>query len=149
MLDVHRRGISAAMVIVFLSILALLIFSAAQVCIFHLQYSVAATTHQQLCDLAESSVNEALARTMANPSYANSTVHPRLTISGQQPGSQGILSFNPTDADVPTSLNNLASGNPTTASTGRIIPANTLYLVGRGKLGWQQATLEVLYYSPP
>jgi hypothetical protein len=144
-----RRGSSLFLVLTFVGVLTLLLFTMAQMCIFHLQFSVETDTRQLARDLAESVVNEGLARAANDNGFGTAAPPPTLVIPGSISGSTGTLSFDTHQSQVPASINNLINAGAAHSSTGLPVPGNTIYLVGKGQVGTVQATLETLYYIPP
>lgn len=145
----RNKGSSLITVIIGSGLLLMVLFTMAEAVIFHLQFANSLNTEHEARNLAQAAVHEALAELLTSDQYGRNSTPPLIVAGDGDPSrNYGIVSF-VADGRVPRSLNNLGSLNQITGSTGHGVPGNTVHLVGRGRSGSSERTVEVLFYRPP
>jgi len=147
------RGSTLSSVLLVLMVAVTLTFVVAQSSVVHLQFATSLDNRQQARNLAESAVNEGLAKVLEAEAYgkdraAGSAI--RVQGGNYPPGAYGYLTFNKGEAASENtfwSTNNLGTGND--PGDRRPVPVSTVHLVGVGHCGNITQTVEVLYYRPP
>lgn len=147
------RGSTLSSVLLVLMVAVTLTFVVAQSSVVHLQFATSLDNRQHARNLAESAVNEGLARVLDSEAFGkNRAAGSAIRVEGGSypQDAYGYLTFNKGEAAAENtcwSTNNLGDGND--AGDRRPVPSSTVHLIGVGRCGNITQTVEVLYYRPP
>ncbi len=149
----RARGSTLASVLLVLMVAVTLTFVVAQASLTHLQFATGIDNREHARNLAESAINQALGQVLDSDAYGKNRAggsFVKVTDPQYPAGSYGYLTFNKTEAALERtwwSTNNLGDGSE--LGDRRPVPPSTVHLVGVGRCGDVQQTVEVLYYRPP
>jgi hypothetical protein len=143
-LQFREPGVALGTVLVCLLALTVIVFAAVTGSISHLRLVSASESQEHAKNLAESAIATAI---------------DEITQSGSQPGDisvtipgvdgAGSLTFNSSTEPTAYSTYNIDGDASVNGARGRVVPAQTVHLVGKGKVGSAQAYVECVYYRPP
>lgn len=149
----RARGSTLASVLLVLMIAVTLTFVVAQASMTHLQFAAGLDNRQHARNLAESAIHQALAQILESEGYGKNRAGAnfiKVTDPRYPQGAYGYLTFNKGEAALERtywSTNNLSGGSD--VGDRRPVPSSTVHLVGVGRCGDTQQTVEILYYRPP
>ncbi len=140
------RGLTAALVLVMVGLVAILAFGSAGLWTHHLAYTRHCLNASQARGAAESVLALAIDQVLNAPEWGKSPTTPILTWHGQE-GASGSLSFQP--GDEPYSTNNLASETSMSGWNSAVVPDNTVRLIGLGRCRGVERRIEMVLHVPP
>jgi len=151
--DRFPRGAVLAVVLVVIMLAALLVFSVAGSSIFHLTVSTRLANEMAARQSAESVIAMAVEKIVKNQDYGRNGEMP-LQYVPSEPDKCGsaLLSFVPADArrlEIPCSTWNLKNDAAASGWKGRVVPRNSVHLVGTGVSCGVKRSLEAIIYMPP
>lgn len=143
------RGATLPTVLVVASLGFLLAFTLAGTATSQLGFVNRTALGRRAGYLAEAALRKAVADLMSGALPASLT-HVRLT--GDPEEAEGLVTFDPTIAkklEIPVSTDNLASEVATRGHGGRTVPAESMHLVGTGRVGGVTRSVEAVLHRPP
>lgn len=148
----HKKGSTLATILLLTSVVAILAFALAGSSVAHLHLSYRATNSESAENLAESVIAYTLEKVVEDHTFGksrlssetiqlpelNETKTAALTFHEETAENQGLL----------YSTNNLESDAAVSGSTGRVLPAHSLHLVGQGSRNGVPRKVEALFHVP-
>ena len=154
-LSIRRQkeaGSSLGTILVVTGVVALLVFALASSSVTHLHLSHRSTNAQVAETLAESAIAAGLEKVLQEPEFGVlEREEDRVDLPGSDIKSKGFLTFNPADAQTRQtfhSTNNLKGDSSRSGSDGRVVPANSLHLVGTGECNGVNKKIEAIFHVP-
>lgn len=149
----NLKGMSMGTVLALLGACSAFLFAIAAAGIFSLRMEGAVGSKEQARHLAESAVHMGLAKLLEDESFGlDRTPAATLTVptDGYPAGSWGLLTFDPDTAGskMRYSTNNIAVSTSVSGDQ-RVVPGNTVHLVGKGFCGGEVYQVECLFHRPP
>ena len=148
-----RRASSLASTLLLIAICVTLAFTVVSLAFHHLNMGNRLGNSQQARNLAESAVSSMIEKILKSegeyPKPGDDTV--LIHFPDLDDRSYGITTFNVTVAsnrDVPLCKNNLKKDTPVNADNGRVVPRESVYLVGRGHCGGVDKRIEAILQVP-
>ncbi len=131
-----------------LSLGSVLLFTAARVSLTHMQVARTVEDREQAKNLAESAVAESMQQILLDEGFGLAGQVVQADASGYPNNSLGLVSFR-ASSQVPRSTNNLRNNVTATGGLTTPVPANTVELVGYGRVGEFEHRVQVIFYRPP
>lgn len=131
--------------------LAVVLFAAVSAAISHLRMVSAAANGEHAKNLAEAALAKAMVEVVRSDYKFGKNGTDRVQIYVPDlPGSSGIVTFDQNEFGPDgKSTFNLDSDTPKTGARSHNVPARTVHLVARGKVGSSESWMECVYYKPP
>lgn len=151
-----RRGVALSTVLLCMVVLALVLFTAVSASLSHLRFVHSAATAEHARNLADAALSRALARLdetdfqFGNPEGDIPERRIVVTVPDLADAS-GVVSFDRSESGFSDGYStwNLNSDGGVTGAGNRQVPARTVHLVARGKVGDVERWMECVYYRPP
>lgn len=138
------RGVALGTVLLCFLALVTILFAAATGSVSHLRVMQAVERQQHARNLAESAITTALSEMTESGTPPSSVVVSTSGVEGQ-----GTLTFDPSVSPSAYSTYNLDGSNSVSGAQARVVPGNTVHLIGQGTVGSARSVVECLYYRPP
>jgi hypothetical protein len=157
----NLRGAAMATLLVLMALFAVIAFTLAGGSMFHLNTMSRQNNGADAKNAAESVIARCIEKIIASagvsgtdiPTYGESqTEHIALAKTENPSGASADVTFDPAQAStlgIPCSKYNVKSTTGTTGSTGRMVPRNSIHIVGVGKCNGVVKRLEAILYLPP
>ena len=151
-----RRGVALSTVLLCMVVLTLILFTAVSASLSHLRFVHSAAAAEHARNLADAALSRALARLdetdfqFGNPDGSIADRRVVVTLP-DLPDSSGVVTFNRSESGFSDGYStwNINSDNGVTGAGNHQVPARTVHLVARGKVGDVERWMECVYYRPP
>lgn len=148
------RGAALGTALLVALIITTLGFALSGASLTHLSLNTRSNNSEQASNLARSVVSKAVDRLFKDETYgqARTDVPLQIQLNGPVPGSEGLLTFNKTEAanfGIPYSTNNLQGSSQVEGPGGKSIPVDKIHLVGIGRVAGVERKVEVMLHVPP
>lgn len=145
------RGLTLGTALLMVSLIVTLAFSVTSVGVTHLNLTNRSSNSVRALNLARSAVALGYEKLLADSDlrYGADQAPGHLLSFAVDDKDGAFLTFSPTDAGLPVSVNNLQGSQPIAGWGGRVIPRGMAQLVGVGRYHGTERTVEVLLTMPP
>lgn len=147
-----RRGVGLGTTLIVVALVATLGFIVVGTSISHLQVMSHTSNAAVANDLARSVLHLALARVYQDPQFGTRAGEDRslsITLPNAPEGSQGLLTFDPANSDVPLSTNNLEGPGSVIDPAGKMVPSQSVLFVAEGRCRGVTRRVEAVLHLPP
>lgn len=146
----ERSGFSLASILLCLAVLVAILFVVVSASLSHLQLMSSVSQGQHAQNLAESALSQAIEQVISTDYTFGKLPSDRIvsTIQGIDDG-EGIVTFNPDEFANAYSSYNLESTTSLVGARGTNVPAASVHLVARGRVGTTERWMECVFYKPP
>lgn len=149
--DRESRGGSLGIVLLTTFVVALLVFALASSSVTHLHLSHRAGNAQTALTMAESAVAAGLEKILQDQDHGSTSAQAHDVLLGSSNSTKALLTFNPGVADQNLTLystNNLEGDSSVQGAAGRVVPANSVHLVGMGYCNGVTRKVEAIFHLP-
>ena len=148
-----QLGTAIASVLMVVAMAVVLVFSLAGTSIFHLNMTTNALNRLNALNLADSAISQCIERIVADVYYGESQ-DKTIEIQGNTSDSKnaGYVTFSPVDASrfgIPLSKNNYRNDASTQGWNNRIVPMNSIHIIGTGVSNGVTRHVEAIVHVPP
>lgn len=148
----NRRGATLGTIILLTAVVATLAFAVTSSSLTHLHLSQRSANSEVARNLAESVISLGLEKVLESNDFGTvKSETETVTVQGFEKNSGGKLTFSPETAagwENHYSTNNIDGDGAVSGSGGRLVPKNSLHLVGSGFSNGTQRTVEAFFHVP-
>jgi hypothetical protein len=143
-------GAALGSVLLCLAVAVALLYVAVSGSLSHLMVVKNASQREHAKNLAESAISRAVEQ-LVESDYtwgANGTDRIEVTFEGLK-DADGLVSFNKSELPKHYSTTNLQNDQTVVGAGGTAVPANSVHIVSRGRVGGVERWIECIYHKPP
>lgn len=151
MRDFSDRGVSLGGTLLAVSVLSLLAFTLASLCVTHLRLVSQQDDGVLASNAARSAVSAAISKVIETKTFGRDRA-PEAEVRLEIGEAQGYLTFNAQaaqESDLPYSTNNLEGTEDVSGAEGALVPSATVHLVAIGHSGNATRRIEAVLRVPP
>ncbi len=145
------RGVSLGGTLLAVSVLSMLAFTLASLCVTHLRLSRQQDRGILASNAARSAISAAIAKVLKENDFGEKALADQV-IQVNLGGAEGFLTFHPETAksrNMPYSTNNLTGTEDALSSDGALVPSGTVHLFALGKSDDTVRRIEAVLRVPP